>query len=105
MMKTFIAEQKHMKSKPFTEQQSFIRCRFHTVEKKKDGNRGVRWWKSKKGENRMGLWKIDNVSKEEWERRMMRRHSIKRWLITIGEILLIAATIWWIVWVLKEIRP
>ena len=53
----------------------------------------------------MGLWKVDNVSSEEWHRRMMRRHSIQRWLITIGEIALMAVAIWWVIFVLKEIRP
>lgn len=37
----------------------------------------------------MGIWKIDNVSSEEWERREMRRHNIRQWTITIVEIALL----------------
>ena len=37
----------------------------------------------------MGLWKIDNVTSEEWHNRQMRLHSIKMWALTILEIALI----------------
>jgi len=53
----------------------------------------------------MGLWKVDNVSSEEWERRMMRRHSIQRWLITLGQIALMVVTIGWIVYLLGAVGP
>ena len=41
----------------------------------------------------MGLYKIDNVSSEEWQRRQLRRHDIKMWAITIVEILGLAGAI------------
>ena len=41
----------------------------------------------------MGLYKIDNVSREEWQRRRMKHHERIRWAITIAEILLIAGMI------------
>ena len=53
----------------------------------------------------MGLYKIDNVSSEEWHRRMMRKHNVERILITLGEILLMAATVVWLVYVASQIRP
>ena len=53
----------------------------------------------------MCLWKVDNVSSEEWHRRQMRRHSIERWLITLGEIALMVVTIGWVIYVLGEIKP
>ena len=34
----------------------------------------------------MGLYKVDNVSSEEWHRRQMRRHSIRQWCILILEL-------------------
>ena len=37
----------------------------------------------------MGIWKIDNVSSEEWQRRQMRRYNIKQWSLVILEIALI----------------
>ena len=53
----------------------------------------------------MGLWKIDTVSRDEWERRMMRRHNIRQWLITIGQILLIAGAVMVIIWLCREVHP
>ena len=41
----------------------------------------------------MGIWKIDNVSSEEWERREMRRHNIRQWLITLAELAAMAGTV------------
>ena len=46
----------------------------------------------------MGLYKIDNVSREERERREMRRHSIRQWTITILEIGVIVGLVWLLVW-------
>lgn len=53
----------------------------------------------------MGLWKIDNVSQEEWHRKMLRRHRISQMLAVVGEIILIAVTVWWIAWVVRGIHP
>lgn len=57
----------------------------------------------------MGLWKIDNVSKEEWERRELRRHDIQRILITIGQIALmvgaVVVTILVVCWAMDQIHP
>ena len=47
---------------------------------------------------KMGLYKIDNVSSEEWDRRMMRRHSRIRWMITMAEIAALAGAIWLLIW-------
>ena len=46
----------------------------------------------------MGLYKIDDVSREERERREMRRHSIKMWAITLLEIGALAAVIALLIW-------
>ena len=51
---------------------------------------------------KMGLYKIDNVSSEEWDRRMMRRHNIQRWVITILEIAAMAGAIWLMVWMWEQ---
>ena len=53
----------------------------------------------------MGLWKIDNVSREEWQRRMMRRHHIHQWLILIGQLILIAGVLLMVIWLSKEVHP
>ena len=57
----------------------------------------------------MGLWKIDDVSKEEWERRELRRHDIQRILITIGQIALmvgaVVVTILVVRWAMNEVHP
>lgn len=53
----------------------------------------------------MGLYTIDNVCKEEWQRRMMRRHHIKRILITLGELLFLGAVIAFLVWAGGEMKP
>ena len=41
----------------------------------------------------MGIWKIDNVSSEEWERREMRRHNIRQWLVTLAELACMAGAV------------
>ena len=41
----------------------------------------------------MGLYKIDNVSREEWERRRMRRQEIWKWAILLLEIGALAGVI------------
>ena len=46
----------------------------------------------------MGIWKVDNVSREEWERRMMRRNNIRSWVITLVEIAAMAGVIWMVIW-------
>ena len=57
----------------------------------------------------MGLWKVDNVSSEGWERRMMRRHSIKQWTLTIIEILLLVGLVigmyYLVMWASDQIHP
>ena len=53
----------------------------------------------------MGLSKIDNVSKEEWERRMMRRHSIQRWIITLLEILFMVGVVLALIWIANQMHP
>lgn len=57
----------------------------------------------------MGLWKIDNVTSEEWHNRQMRLHSIKMWALTILEIALIigvVAGMWFIFcWASDQIHP
>ena len=57
----------------------------------------------------MGLWKIDNsterLSPDEWNRRMMRKHSIQRWLITIAEIIFMAGVIWAMIYFFGEVHP
>ena len=57
----------------------------------------------------MGLWKVDNVSSEEWERRMMRRHDIKQWTLTIIELLLMAGLVigvyYLFMWASSQMRP
>ena len=50
----------------------------------------------------MGLYKVDNVSSEEWHRRQMRRHNIQRWAITILEIAAMAGAIWLMVWMWEQ---
>ena len=49
----------------------------------------------------MGLWKIDNVSSEEWQRREMRRHDIKMWLITILEICAMVGAVLLLMWLIR----
>jgi len=46
----------------------------------------------------MGLYKIDNVSKEEKERREMRRNDIRSWLVTLAEIAVMAGVVWLVIW-------
>ena len=57
----------------------------------------------------MGLWKIDNVSSEEWQRRQMRRYNIKAWALTILEIALIIGFVigmWHVyTWASDVVRP
>jgi len=57
----------------------------------------------------MGLWKVDNVSSEEWHRQQLRRHDIRQWVITIVEILLIVAFVvgmWFLFeWASDQMRP
>ena len=56
----------------------------------------------------MGLMRIDErpkMSASEWEMREMRKHSIKRWIITIIEIAGIAGVIYAIWFVSQEVHP
>ena len=46
----------------------------------------------------MGLYKIDNVSSEEWERRQWRRHELRSWGITVLEIAAMAGMVWLVIW-------
>ena len=55
----------------------------------------------------MGLTRIDDqpkMSASEWERREMRRHNIKMWLITLGEIALIAGLVYLMLWLGDEVH-
>ena len=49
----------------------------------------------------MGLWKVDNVSSEEWERRMLRRHDIKQWTITILQIAGMVGSVLLLIWLMN----
>ena len=53
----------------------------------------------------MGIWKIDNVSSEEWHRRQMRRESIKKWLILLCQLALMAVAALVAIWVAGEVHP
>lgn len=53
----------------------------------------------------MGLWVIDEVNMSEYERKAMRRHLIKRWLVLIGELLLMAGALVAMIWIAGEVRP
>ena len=46
----------------------------------------------------MGIYKIDNVSKEELECRQMRRNDIRSWMITLAEIAAMAGVVWLVIW-------
>ena len=50
----------------------------------------------------MGIWKVDNVSSEEWHRRQMRRHCIRAWAITILEISAMGGIVWFVVWLWEQ---
>ena len=49
----------------------------------------------------MGIWKIDNVSSEEWERRMMRRHDIRQWVITILQMAGMVGAVMFVIWLVR----
>ena len=53
----------------------------------------------------MGLWKIDAVSREEWERRMLRRYRIRQWAVLAVEIALIVGACFLFEWLIREIQP
>ena len=53
----------------------------------------------------MGLYTIDNVSSEEWHRRQMRRNSIKKWLILLLQLALMAGAALVAIWISGEIHP
>lgn len=61
----------------------------------------------------MGLRRITDgqfrISPEEWQRRQMRRHTIKQWTLTIIEILLLTAFVvgmWQLFeWASSQIHP
>lgn len=46
----------------------------------------------------MGIYKIDNVSKEEWARRKMRRNDIRSWMVTLVEIAAMVGVVWLVIW-------
>jgi len=50
----------------------------------------------------MGIWKVDNVSSEEWHRRQMRWYSIKRWVITLLEIAAMVGVILFVIWIWEQ---
>ena len=49
----------------------------------------------------MGLYKIDDVSREEWARRRERRDEIRKWLILLLEIGAMAGTIALLIWLVR----
>ena len=49
----------------------------------------------------MGLYKIDNASREEWERQARRRHEVRQWLITLAEIGAMAAMVLIYIWLIR----
>ena len=49
----------------------------------------------------MGLYKIDNVSSEEWHRRQLRRHDLKQWGITLLEIGALVAVVLLLMWLAR----
>ena len=53
----------------------------------------------------MGLWKIDNVSSEEWSRRMMRRHRIISILEVVGLIAFVVGMWFLFQWAADVMRP
>ena len=53
----------------------------------------------------MGLYKIDNVSSEEWDRRMMRRHNIWRWFVTLLEIGFMVGVVLAFIWIANQLHP
>ena len=59
--------------------------------------------------DRVGLWKVDNVSSEEWHRKQMRRHDIKQWVLTIIEIILMVGVVvgmyYLFMWASNQIHP
>ena len=52
----------------------------------------------------MGIPRIDDHA-SDWERREMRRHNLKQWAITIGEMLMMVGVIYLIVWLCSEVHP
>ena len=53
----------------------------------------------------MPMWKVDAVSRDEWERRMMRRYRIRQWVVLIVEIALIVGVCFLFEWLIREIQP
>lgn len=53
----------------------------------------------------MGIWKIDNVSSEEWHRRQMRRDSIKKWLILLLQLAMMAGAGLVAAWIAGQVHP
>lgn len=56
----------------------------------------------------MGLTRIDErpkMSASEWELREMKRHHIKRILITVAELLLMAGVLYALIAFCQEVRP
>ena len=49
----------------------------------------------------MGLYKIDNVSSEEWHRRQLRRHELKQWAITLLEIVALIGAVLFLMWLAR----
>ena len=53
----------------------------------------------------MPMWKIDNISREEWERRMLRRYRVRQWAVLAVEIALIVGAYFLFEWLIREIQP
>lgn len=49
----------------------------------------------------MGIWKVDNVSSKEWEKRMRRRHEAKQWMILLVEIALMVGAVLFVMWIMS----
>ena len=52
----------------------------------------------------MGLYKIDDVSSKEWDRKMMRKHNIRQWLILIGELALMTGVVLALIWIANQVH-
>lgn len=48
----------------------------------------------------MGLYKIDNVSSEEWHKRKLRRHEIRQWIILLLQMAGLAIAVMVMIWLI-----
>ena len=52
----------------------------------------------------MGIYKIDDVSSKEWDRKMMRQHNIRQWMILIGELALMTGVVLALIWIANQVH-